>query len=431
MAEMRSIFQLDEFKPYKSRYHTRRAMLLRQRRYVDGSIYDDSHFKMAHKLYAQTKGLFSLLARAVEIDVALTPGMMGAWDLSEGATNAQRDAQATLYRWSEWATEGDDWLEDGATVGRNVIKIVPDGDAGVVRLQRVQTEQVLRIGRHLAPATGQMAPLALIVDPQAEDGTGERYEYAEAITPAEIRTYRNGAPWAYNEMGVDRWPNPLGVIPLVHAQNDTGGRPTWSKCGDQIVAVNELASYLNDIIGRHAEPQWAFTGVDESEVVKSGDNVWTLPVGADVKAILATVDIPGTLEFVRELKLETKANLPELSFDDLRAKDQIATETLYVQLIELRAKVWKMRRRYDGALIGAHQMAAIAATIYGIGELAPLLDPHSMDAQRPVLPQSKLDRIREEEAELALEMQKQLSSGEGMTSLVTQSPIATMEILRG
>ena len=417
MARLRSVFDHDEYKPYQVRYMSRRNRTLRNRQYVDGSIYQDSSFKLAHKLYAQVKALFSLLARAVELDIAFVPGMMAAWELTDSATDAQRAAQATLYRWSSWDIVGDDWLEDGAATGAAWLKVVPDDTARQVRLERIAPEIVLRVEGHLDREIGERGPLALIVDPQMVDAANESYEYAEAITPDQIRTYRNGEPHDYG-MGADRWPNPLGMIPLVSAHNDSGGRPTWAKCGDQIVSVNELASYLGDIIGRHAEPQWAAKGVEEGELIKSGDNVWYLPVGADVNAILATIDIPGTLEFVRELKVETKANLPELSFDDLRTKDQVATETLHVQLIELRAKIWKMRRRYDTALIDAHRMAAVAGQIYGYSDLAPLLTPHLMDAQRPVLPQSRLEQIREEEAELGLAMQQQLFGGEGMTATV-------------
>ena len=414
-SAVKSIFDHEEFKPYRQRYTTRRQRALRRRRYYDGSIYDDGMFKLAHKLYAQTKSLFALLARAVDLDVALIPGVMGPWDLGEDVPEAIRQAQATLYEWSSWDVEGDDWLEDGATTGEAVIKVVPDLDERIVMLQRLKPEIALLVGGHLDRESGERLPLALIVDPQATDSDGAAYEYAEAITPAEIRTYRDGAPQGYDG-NPDRYPNHLGFVPIVWAKNDSECRPTFAKAQPQLNSVNELASYLADIIGRHAEPQWAAKGVEEGELVKSGDNVWFLPAGADVEAILATIDIAGTLEFIREVKLETKSNLPELAFDDLRAKDQIATETLSIQLMELDAKVWRMRRRYDAALVEAHVMAATAAAASGIPDLSALLAPHQFDYKRPVRPISRLDQIREEEAELALEAQRSIFSGERLTA---------------
>ncbi|MFZ1752731.1 MAG: hypothetical protein WBO46_15010 [Caldilineaceae bacterium] len=415
MANVKSVFDHEEFKPYRQRYTVRRERALRRRRYYDGSIYDDGQFKIAHKLYSQTKGLFALLARAVDLDVAFVPGMMDPWGLGEDVPQAVRAAQALLYEWSSWDVEGDDWLEDGATTGEAVIKVVPDEGERLVRLQRLKPEIALLLDKHWQRERGAYTPLGLIVDPEARDSHGEAYEYAEAITPAEVRTYRNGAPWGYDD-NPDRYPNPLNFVPMVWAKNDSECRPTFAKAQPQLVSVNELASYLADIIGRHAEPQWAAKGVEEGEMVKSGENMWYLPAGADIEAILATIDIEGVLNFIREVKAETKANLPELAFDDLRAKDQIATETLEVQLVELDAKIWKMRRRYDSALVDAHRMAATAGAIYGIRELAPLLQMHSFDFRRPVRPVSRLEEIRQEEAELALEAQKSIYRGEGLTA---------------
>lgn len=415
-SKINSVFDQDEFKPYRARYETRRERALRRRRYYDGTIYDDGAFKLAHKLYAQTKSLFALLARAVDLDVAFVPGMMDPWALADGTPQAIIDAQQLLYEWSSWDTEGEEWLEDGATCGEAAIKIVPDLDMGVVRLQRLRPEIAYYTDTHWQAAAGMAQPLLLIVDPESVADDGRLYEYAEAITPGEVRTYRNGEPWGYHD-NPDRYPNPLGFVPVVWSKNDSESRPTFAKAQPQLNSVNELASYLADIIGRHAEPQWAAKGVEEGELEKSGDNVWFLPAGAEVSAILATVDIEGTLAFINAVKDETKANLPELAFDDLRAKDQIATETLKVQLIELVAKIWKMRRRYDAALVDAHVMAATAAAASGIGDLSALLTPHAFDYKRDVLPVSRLEQIRLEEAELGLELQRQAMGGEGMTML--------------
>lgn len=409
-----SIFSLPEFKGYENKMIARRRTANTRRRYYEGTIYDDTGFRLAHKLYAQTKALFSFLARAVDLDVALVPGVMGPWDLADGTPRAIAAAQAQLYEWSEWATEGDAWLEDGATIGEAMIKIVPDPTVRTVQLQRLRPELCLLVRNHVDAETGQAGELALIVDPHAEDPTGARYEYAEAITPSQVRTYRNGAP-AGMDGQPDRYDNPLGFVPVVRANNDTDRRPTFAKVLPQLDSVNELASYLHNIIGRHAEPQWAAFGAEQGDLVR-GQNVWFFPnKDAKLEAILAEIDIAGALAFIGEIKGEMKSNLPELAFDDLRAKAQIATETLEVQLVELDAKIWKMRRRYDAALIQAHHMAAMAATMYGIPELSALLAPHSMDYKRPVRPISELEQIQLAQARIGLEMSQQLLSGDGMT----------------
>ena len=421
-----TVFKLPEFKPYQGRWSARLTALTRCRKYYTGKIYDDSPFKVAHKLYAETKALFSFLSRAVDLDVALVPGVMRPWELADGTPDAIIQAQRTLYEWSAWDTEGDEWLEDGATLGEAMVKIVPRPDMRRVTINRIKPELVF-LTKHLDPATGETVDLALIIDNSMTDSDGKPYEYAEAITPTEIRTYLNGDPHGYPPAGggspnPDRYENPLGFVPIVRAKNDAEMRPTFAKATPQIDSVNELSSYLANIIGRHAEPQWAAFGVEEGELIK-GQNVWFFPDNAKLEAILAQVDIEGALKFIQELKAETKATLPELAFDDLRAKDQIATETLQVQLIELDAKIWKMRRRYDAAMVDAHHMAALAATRYGIPELATLLAPHEFDWQRPVRPVSELEQIRLEEARLNLALLKSSLSGDGLTRLTQPADV--------
>lgn len=398
----------------------------RYRRYYDGTIYSDSAFRLAHKLYSQTKALVSFLARAVDLDVALVPGVMGPWELAEGATQQTIDAQQQLYRWSSWATEGDDWLEDGATLGEAMLKIVPMPEQRMVKMQRLKPEISLLIDNHVDPQTGERNQLLIICDRGATDGSNETYEYGEVITPAEIRTYRDGEPFGYNG-NPDRYPNQLGFVPAICTGCDTDKRPTFSKVLPQLDSVNELASYVADIIGRHIEPQMAAFGVDPNALTKSHEKVWFFPpADARLEPIIAEIDIDGSLAFIESIKGETKANLPELAFDELRAKDQIATETLQVQLIELDAKIWRMRRRFDAALISAHIMAAVALGVYRIADLSALLAPHELDYQRPVRPISRLEQIREEEAELALEAQRSVFEGEG----ITQSAGVASEIVR-
>ncbi len=414
-----TVFALPEFKPYEQRFLHRSIRFRQYRQYYDGTIYSDSAFRLAHKLYAETKALFSFLARAVDLDIALVPGMMNPWELKD-APIQQVDAQQLLYEWSSWDTEGDDWLEDGTTLGEAMIYVKPDLVARTVKMQRLKPEQCY-LCKHMDPETGMVGDLAIIVDRSAIDLMGKQYEYAQVITPSQIRTYMNGDPHGYDGLE-DRYPNELGFVPVLRTKNDTECRPTFHKCLPQLDSVNELASYLNNVIGKYAEPQWAAIGVEKTELER-GDRVWFFPKDSTLQAILAEVDVEGSLAFIQEIKQETKSNLPELAFDDLRVKEQIATETLEIQLVELNAKIWKMRRRYDAGLIDAHRMAAMVALTYGISGIETLLAPHQMDYARPVRPITKMEQVAERQAELMLEQQEALASGEGMTRLAVGLPI--------
>lgn len=421
-----TIFTLPEYKPYAPLYERRQQIYRRYRAYYEGTIYADTAFKLAHKLYAQTKALLSFLARAVELDAAFVPGINFPWQLAPGTPQPIIDAQQQLFEWSSWDTAGDEWLEDGATCGEAMIKVVPDdsGPQTVIKLMREKPEKLMLV-KHVDPQDFSRYDMAITVDKTQVGADGKPYEYAEVITPTEIRTYYNGQPFGYNG-NPDRYPNPLNFVPVVRVKNDGECRPSFAKCLPQLDSVNELASYLNDIIGRHAEPQWAALGADQSEMIKSSDNVWFFPNGSDIKAILAQVDVEGTLAFLQEIKGETKSNLPELAFDDLRAKDNIATETLAIQLVELDAKIWKMRRRYDAALADADLLASMAALVYGVRDLAPLMAPHQYNWHRPVRPITEEEMIRLETSRLSLELMRRSMGGEGMTGLTlpTEAPEA-------
>lgn len=414
-----TFLSLPEFLPYQNRFLKRITEFTHFRRYYDGSVYQDKAYLKEQTLYAETKNLLSFLARAVDLDAALIPGVMGPWELREGTPQAIIDAQAQLYEWSGWAIEGDDWIEDGATCGEAFIKIVPNEERRTINMDRLKPELAMYIPQHVVD--GQTVDLLLVMDRAAIDSEGKTYEYGEAITPMQVRTYKDGQPFGYNGFP-DRYDNPLGFVPVVEVKNTDDSKPTFAKALPQVDSVNEMASYLGNIIGRHAEPQWNVSGAEQTDLVKSGGNVWFTPAGSEVSPLVADINIEGVLKFIQELKTEAKSNLPELAFDDLRMKAQIATETLEVQLVELDTKIWRMRRRYDSALITAHHMAALAGAAVGIPDLAVLLAPHSMDDKRPVRPISELEQIQLEQARMGLEVSRQMASGERMTQIAQGQP---------
>ena len=182
------------------------------------------------------------------------------------------------------------------------------------------------------------------------------------------------------------------------------GESTYAKAMPLLDEVNLHATELSKIIKDHSEPQWAVIGAAPADLTHSGDNIWFIPEGGDVRIILPQVDIPGMLDFIREIKDGVKEALPELSFDELRTQKQIAAETLSIQLIELVLKIQRTRPNYDNGLVQAMQMCGRAGKIASIPEIVPLDDPDlAMNENREILPLDPLTRINIEMQELALE----------------------------
>lgn len=138
--------------------------------------------------------------------------------------------------------------------------------------------------------------------------------------------------------------------------------------------------------------------------------------GGDVKAIVASIDIGGVLEFIKEIAAEVKDSLPELAFDELRKKDQIATATLELQLMELVIKINRSRPNYDAALEQAMRLAGYAGQQMGLPNLAPLAtEVIDIEPNRQVIPLDEITKIDIELKELELEQARAMVSFEGMS----------------
>jgi|FLYN01.1.fsa_nt_gi hypothetical protein len=416
-----SIFDRDEFKGHAAAWADRQKNLAFRKAYYDGTIYKSIrdrflalgklHAVLGPRLYRGTKALFLMLARAVDVDAGIIPG---GWSFAESAPATWETATKQVFAWSDWATDGVLYVHYGAQYGVTGLKVADLREAGRVVIKPLDPTTFMLV------RTGQYDPtprLAIIVETR-QNADGERYEYAEVIEPTRIRTFIDG-----ELMGVDgresEYPNALGFVPVVEREHiRTGealGECTAQKAFPILDELNELASYLADIIKKHAEAQWIVKGAEASDLEKSGDNIWFFPEGGDAQALVAAIDITGVLEFIREIRVQVEEALPELAFAVLKQKDQIATATLELQLAELVFKVKRCRPNYDHGLADALRMAGKAAKSMGISELAALDDEAlSFDTERPILPLDRLTQIAIAQAELALAQQRAMGQAEAM-----------------
>lgn len=411
----KSIFDLPEFKPLRRRWESRSALCARRQSYYDGSIYRQVATQLgwlAPRVYGGIRPLFLPLARAVDVDAGIVPG---GWAWEADTPDKIRMARETLFDWSDWDTEGVLFVHYGAVFGMSGLKVVDLREQGKVLLLPVSPQMFMLVE---AGQYDNTPALALWLE--FREAGDQIVEYAEVIEPERVRTFIDGEP-----MGVDgreaEYRNELGFVPFVECYHMRTGRkvgePTFEKAIPLLDEVNGLASYLADIIKKHAEPQWAIFGAEPSELTHSGDNVWFIPGPGDAKILVPSIDIEGVLKFVEAIRANVHGALPELAFDDLRSKDQIATETVKLQLIELILKIQRVRPNYDAALLAGLRMAGRAGRSLGLTALAVLDDPGlALDNERPVLPVSRIEEIRLAEAELALEMQQQIAEGGGLTA---------------
>lgn len=415
MSETRSIFDLPEFKAYSGRWNDRLKQLAYRKGYYDGTIYRNVRdrfealgklsFSLGPRLYRGTKALFLPLSRAVDVDAGIIPG---GWKLAEDAPKAWQTAIDQVFDWSDWERDGVLFVHYGAQYGVSGLKVADLRDARRVQVKPVEPCTFLPIRTGQYDATPK---LCFIVE-QRTNERGEAYEYAEVITPESIRTFANGEPTGIDGREAE-YDNELGYVPIVQVGHlltgEEYGESTYQKAIPMLDEVNELASYLADIIKKHAEAQWMVIGAEPSDMTKSGDNIWFVPQGGDAKALVASIDVAGVLEFIREIRQQVEGSLPELAFDELKSKTQIATATLELQLMELVLKIKRCRPNYDHGLADALRLAGRAAASLGLTDIAVLDDEAlKFDKERPVLPMDKQTLLLLEQQALSLEQQRAL-----------------------
>ena len=395
----KSIFELPEFKKYEKAWNTRLKILQRRASYYDGSIYDERKKELGWlmpRLYRGIKPLYLPLASAVDVDAGIIPG---DWKLAdEDKTEGWQKAIDTVFDWSNWDTDGVLYVHYGAQYGVSGLRVADLRDIKRVIVQPVDPTLFMTIGMS---AYDNKPDMSLMVEKRV-NADGEDFEYAEVIEAARIRTFADGVPTGFDERE-PAYKNELGFVPFVEIRHIETGKPlgecTFQKAIPLLDEVNEMASYLADIIKKNVEPQWFARGIEPSDLTQSGDNVWfaTSP-DSDMRPLVPGIDIDGVLAFVKEIAQNVEKALPEKAFDDLRRKDQIATATLELQLMELVLKVKRVRPNYDKGLKQALQMVGKAAATMGLSDIAVLDDEElRFDDQRPILPV-------DEEAQMKLEM---------------------------
>lgn len=407
---IKSIWELAEFKPLAEQWQARQALLFKREGYYDGSVYAKASGALGWlgpRINQAVKPLYLPLARAVDVDAGIVPG---EWAFAEDAPDAWQDARDVLFAWSGWKKRGVLYVHYGAVYGVSGLKV-----SDLRAEKRVMVRPVNPLCYMLVPnADGSDGVSVGLTVEQRTDEQGP-YEYAEVVTPESIRTFRNGEPFGFAPLEAE-YKNELGFVPMVEVPHmEVGaalGESTYEKTMPLLDEVNKLATYLAEIVAKHSEPQWAVSGAEGTDLVKSGDNVWFLPSGATATPLVAGVDIGGVLEFVREIREQVFGSLPELAFDELKKANQIATATLELQLMELVLKIKRVRPNYDDGLVRALRMAGQAAASMGVSEVSALDDEAlTLDETRPVLPMDKETELKLEKMQMELEQQQKFGSG--------------------
>ena len=392
-----SIFKTPEFKPLKKAWEARQAILRTRHEYYTGEVYSISKMMnvfglIGPQLYKGIKPLFLPLSRAVDVDTGLIPS---GWLFPEDSPEEWETQRNIIFDDSHWDSQGFLYVHYAASLGSSGIYVVDnhdDEENPTIRLKPLdpRTFMLIREGDKSSKVVA-----ALIIEERADVFSGEDFEYAVWITEDQIFTFVNGEVTTSIE-------NMLGLVPIIEVPFlETGeplGDPTFARTLSMLDELNQLASYMADVIAKHHEPQWAIVGAEASEMVKSGDNIWFLPEGSKVQVIVPEMDLKGVLDYLEMLATNVADSLPETAFSDLRKKDRVATSTLEVQMLELILKMKRVRPLLDRGLVEAMKMAQKLSVILNIKSFPAFLEENfGFDPERNFIP---VDRMTELQIEL-------------------------------
>jgi len=338
--------------------------------------------------YAKLRAIFNQVTKIVDVDSRFTMGER----LQVQAEPEVEQAINRLWKESDFQQEKYLLARYGACCGDAFLKVVdnrawelnPDPDPEApVRLNVLPPEAVAprydpHDRRHL---------LACKIE-----YVHGREVHKEVITRDEVLIYDSHDP----ERVAERYPNPLGFIPIVHIRNlDIGeefGLCSFHNLLPTIDAVNELASFMFDMVRVYADPVIIGRGMERGSLRKQTVDeagrpvatVWWVPNPEGSFEFLEwSGNLPDVLAFLDRIQASVERNTPELTLSGLRERQDLSGYSLSLHLVELVRKINEMRGSYFGGLERANRMALRILEIQGNGDFA---DTTHRIIGEPVLP---------------------------------------------
>ena len=335
------------------------------------------------KLYTNIRGIRNPVARLVNLYAdKIYPAAIDTEDLSKGAIPILappeiKAALIQLFAWSNWSAGKQVYVRNGEKLGDSFIKVVDLVGNRRVALEVLAPQKVKDFTADVAGNIKQIVieypdhdPYPLPVYNQVS-APPVRFIRTEVITGTEVTVYRDGKV-------VERYSNPFGFVPVVHAKpRDEGhkfGSPRFRVAQSKIDESNSQAALLNDQV-RKSIIAYLFTSgfkLDPASIQRTTTNMdeiltFSAPVDSDAKFLAPSLDIPAGLANLEGLLDEIRQDLPELYLYDLNKSTAVTGVGLRQKFDLSVAPILAAMSVYDDALMRACQMAL---TIGGMQQYA-------------------------------------------------------------
>lgn len=299
---------------------------------------------------------------------------------------ALRAAISNVWEWSNFQATKDVYTLYGTVFGDTALKIVDSVEHDKVYVEVVHPGLIRSV---------DLDPFGNVKGYEFEEVREHPTVPGKAATYLEVAerdgidvvysTYLNGELFAWDG-DESEWSVPYGFVPLVVNQHDDVGLEWgWSELHPGRLRFHELddiASSLSDQIRKTVNTVWFFSGqaAPKTVPVLSGADsttarpdpqreelnaLYTANERAKATALVAPLDLSGTVAYLNSLVERLEEDYPELRFEKFRISN-VSGETLREARKPVEEKVTQRRASYDNALRRAHQMAVAIGGFRGM-----------------------------------------------------------------
>jgi len=289
---------------------------------------------------------------------------------------ALRAAISQLWKWSNFQSRKDIFTLYGAVMGDTGLRVVDDTKRKKVYLEVIHPGTISDVT--LDPF-GHVKAYEIQEEREHPDCAGRTVTYTEVAErdgrSVVYKTLLDGEPYAWNGVAAE-WAEPYGFVPVVLCRhNDVGLDWGWSElhpARSKFHEVDDLSSALSDQIRKTVNVIWLFTGQNKPKTptLTGADSSTSRPEPgreeinalyasnpqADVKALVAPLNIADTTTYLSMLLERLEEDYPELRYEKLRAA-QVSGEALREARKPVEEKVVQRRTNYDNGLVQAQMMA--------------------------------------------------------------------------
>lgn len=214
------------------------------------------------------------------------------------------------------------------------------------------------------------------------EGTRQVYTFTEILTDSSVQQF-------INDELIDEYPNPLGLVPVVHIPNITITSSPWgqSDIWDIIQLnreLNEKMTEVSDIINYHAAPVTIITGAKASQLERGPKKVWAgLPKDAQVFNLESRGEMSGALEYIQFLKraMHEITGVPETALGQFQPVSNTSGVALAIQYQPLMNRYQMKKVHFTNGLEKLNEIIIRTAAVF-IPELL-MYDPSQSAAPEP------------------------------------------------